>query len=109
MLGALDNYSDGETEALLMALVGAAGRGEPDAAQALREMAELARRLEAVEEDIVGGAVGGEVELAYDELRALRARLRMWAKEGERWVAGGTSEDAGGEPGWLGWLRSMVS
>ena len=83
---AFDNLPPQESGQLLAALVGAASRGVGDAERSLRKLAALTRQAEAAE--LAGGAGGTDAALAIDELRALRAQIRSWAKDGERYVAG---------------------
>ena len=90
-----------ESDGLLRALVMAAGRGEAEAERSLRKLAALSRQVEALEAGARGA--GGWGEYAVDELRTLRSQIRMWGKDGERYMDGRD----GGQESWLGWLDSI--
>jgi hypothetical protein len=102
MVAAFDNLPPTETQALLVALVAAASsepgsRKQADAERSLRKLASLARQLEMLERDPGDGREGPWA--TADEARALRSQLRMWGKDGEKYVPGDTS--------WLGWLEEL--
>jgi hypothetical protein len=97
MVMSFDNYAAAEVEALLRALVDAAARGSDDAERSLRKLATLSRRLEALERAAQHGADGVAVQ---DEARALFSEVRMWGKDGERYMEGASDS-------WLGWLEGL--
>ena len=101
MLAAFDNYPPEEVEALLAALVRAAGDGEAEAERSLLKLAGLARSIEA----LPTAGSGGDGALAADEARSLYSQVRMWGKDGERWLEGRGGRDSGGS--WLGWLNDL--
>lgn len=107
MVLAFDNYAPSEVEGMLAALVDAAGgkpgaydeRESADAERSLRKLAALSRSMERLE----AAAASARPEDAADEARTLRSQIRMWGKDGERYM-----RDARGEPAtWLGWLRGL--
>ena len=101
MVNAFDNLPPTEVNALLGALVSAAPRAA-EAERSLRKLAAISQQLESLEAGVARGGSGWG-ERAVDELRTLRSQLRMWGKDGEKYL-----RDQGGEPGsWLGWLESI--
>ena len=100
VVAAMDNFPPEESAALLEALVGAAARGDADAERSLRKLAALTRQMEALEAAAAPGgrAGGGGGELLQDEARALRSQMRMWAKDGEKYVEGS----------WLNFLSKLT-
>ena len=101
MIAAFDNYPREETERLLGALVAAATRGDREAEVALQKLATATRQMEALEDAAARGR--GAPELLEDEARALRSQIRMWGKDGERYMR---AEEGGGDP-WLSWLDGL--
>ena len=99
MILSFDNYPPQETEELLNALVNAAYDGDVDAERSLRKLMSLTLRLEALSTAASRGADGAQVA---DEASGLCSEIRMWGKDGERYVRG-----AGGEDSWLGWLDGL--
>ena len=96
VVSAMDNYPPQESGVLLDALVGAAARGVADGERSLRKLASLTRQMEALE--AAAGAAGGEATFLEDEARTLRSQIRMWAKDGEKYVAGS----------WLNYLNKLT-
>ena len=97
MVFAFDNYQEAEVEALLSALVDAASRGEADAERSLRKLALLTRQMLSLEKAASRGSE--ELVVLEDQARALRAQIRMWGKDGERYLDQGDS--------WLSWLNQL--
>ena len=79
---------------LLDAIVGAAAGGDADAEVSLRKLVGLTRAMERL---ISRADESADVEMAEDEARALRSQLRMWGKDGEKYMEGA----------WLNWLRNL--
>ena len=77
---------------LLDALVGAAADGDADAERSLRKLVGLTRAMER----LIDRAADDEMVVA-DEARAIRSRLRMWGKDGEKYM----------EDSWLNWLNNL--
>ena len=83
---------------------GGGGDGEADGGGgegSLLKLAGLARSIEA----LPAAGSGGDGALAADEARSLYSQVRMWGKDGERWLEGRGGGDSGGS--WLGWLDDL--
>ena len=102
----MDNYPPGESGALLSALVSATASGVAGAERSLSKLASLARQIEALEAEAEAeaeaaagaAAAGGRPEaLLEDDARELRSQIRMWAKDGEKYLEGS----------WLNFLNKL--
>ena len=102
VVSAMDNYPPGESGALLSALVSATASGVAGAERSLSKLASLARQIEALEAEAEAAAgaaaAGGRPEaLLEDDARELRSQIRMWAKDGEKYLEGS----------WLNFLNKL--
>ena len=86
---------------LLQALLSAAAGGDGEAARSLRKLAELTTRMEGLEGAASEGAAESEYALLEDEARAARSAIRMWGKDGERFMPSSM-------PNWLEELRKRL-
>ena len=98
MLGAFDNYQPAEVKGLLNALIEESARGGAKAEQTLRKLAALTRQLEALARAASAGADAGMVQ---EEARTLYSQVRMWGKDGEKYMPGEAGDS------WLGWLNDL--
>jgi len=95
MVQAFDNYAVEEVQALLRALVQAAAAGESEAERSLLKLAGLTQRLESLQ--AAAAEAGSNRDALVNEARTLYSQLRMWGKDGERWLEGS----------WLGYLNDL--
>jgi hypothetical protein len=105
LVAAFDNYREDEVVALLRALVTAAsieGVASDEAARSLAKLAGLTVAMEGLESSAVAGV---PQELFVDDVRTLHGQLRMYGKDGEKYLNRRQDGEAGNS--WLGFLDEL--